>query len=49
VADGIEDPGSCRCRLHAHGDFQLKSITEPLPVVEVLWYEGQTAEEIRAT
>lgn len=35
--------------LMPHGEFKLKNIAEPVPVVEVAWRDGQTAQEIRAT
>ncbi|HSQ22109.1 MAG TPA: adenylate/guanylate cyclase domain-containing protein [Coriobacteriia bacterium] len=40
-----ESPG---LMLHRHGEFKLKNIAEPLPIVEVLWRDGQTPQEIRA-
>lgn len=36
-------------RLFRHGEFKLKNIAEVIPVVEVLWKEGQTPQEIRAS
>lgn len=38
-------PGS----LHDHGDFKLKNIAEPVRVTELLWRDGLTPQEIRAT
>ena len=32
--------------LHPHGPFELKNISEPVEVVEVLWQEGQTPQEL---
>jgi len=43
LADGFEE------RLHAHGDFKLKNIAEPVPVVELLWRDGMQPQEIRAS
>ena len=35
--------------LHAHGEYKLKNIAEPQPVIEVLWRDGLVPQEIRAT
>jgi class 3 adenylate cyclase len=35
--------------LMPHGEFKLKNIAEPVPVVEVAWHDGQTPQEIRAS
>lgn len=35
--------------LMPHGEFKLKNIAEPVPVVEVAWRDGQTPQEIRAS
>ncbi len=35
--------------LHDHGDFKLKNIAEPVRVTELLWRDGMTPQEIRAT
>jgi class 3 adenylate cyclase len=35
--------------LHPHGDFKLKNIAEPIPVVEVLWRDDLEPQQIRAT
>jgi class 3 adenylate cyclase len=35
-------------RLYRHGEFKLKNIAEAIPVVEVLWRDGMTPQEIRA-
>lgn len=36
-------------RIHRHGEFKLKNIAEPIPVAEVLWRDGLTPQEIRAS
>jgi class 3 adenylate cyclase len=41
-------PESAGLMLHRHGEFKLKNIAEPLPIVEVFWRDGQTPQEIRA-
>lgn len=46
VADGASSPAT---RLHAHGDFKLKNIAEAVPVVELLWRDTMTPQEIRAS
>lgn len=43
------DSGASPERLHAHGDFKLKNIAEPIPVVELLWRDGMRPQEIRAS
>jgi class 3 adenylate cyclase len=35
--------------LYAHGEFKLKNIAEAVPVVELLWRDGMSPQEIRAT
>ncbi|MRS12923.1 MAG: adenylate/guanylate cyclase domain-containing protein [Actinobacteria bacterium] len=35
--------------IHAHGEFKLKNIAEPVPVVEILWKDGMSPQDIRAT
>lgn len=44
VASASGLPGSA---LHHHGEYRLKNIAEPISVVEVLWSEGMTPQQIR--
>lgn len=39
------DPG----QVYKHGEFKLKNIAEVIPVAEVLWRDGMTPQEIRAS
>lgn len=43
------DSGLAAERMHAHGEFKLKNIAEPVPVVEILWDDGMAPQDIRAT
>lgn len=44
VASASGLPGSV---LHHHGEYRLKNIAEPIPVVEVLWNEDMAPQQIR--
>lgn len=46
VADAFGGP---QTDLYAHGEFKLKNIAEPVPVVELLWRDSMTPQEIRAS
>ena len=41
--------GAPKTSLHAHGEFKLKNIAEPVPVVELLWRDSMAPQEIRAS